>query len=50
MATIIYRRTIQVHVDKSDEDDAKVSADLKWQKFEKQHKGSFVDGSMLDEM
>tara|TARA_B100001029_G_C14709607_1_gene259328 strand:+ start:201 stop:515 length:315 start_codon:yes stop_codon:yes gene_type:complete len=96
MATLIYRRTMQVHMDKLDEamritteqakifkeltgndelvsfqiggnprticrqrmvqmdklgeDDSKVSADPKWQELEKQHKGVFVDGTMVDEM
>ena len=43
-------RQRMVEMDKLGDDDAKVSADPKWQELEKQHKGVFVDGSMIDEM
>ena len=43
-------RQRMVEMDKLGEDDSKVSNDPKWQELEKQHKGVFVDGSMVDEM
>ena len=43
-------RQRMVEMDKLGEDDSKVSADPKWQELEKQHKGVFVDGTMVDEM
>ena len=46
--TICRQRMVQM--DKLGEDDSKVSADPKWQELEKQHKGVFVDGTMVDEM
>jgi len=43
-------RQRMVDMDKLGEDDQKVSTDLKWKELEKQHKGIFVDGTMVDEM
>ena len=43
-------RQRMVEMDKLGEDDQKVSTDPKWQELEKQHKGVFVDGTMIDEM
>ena len=43
-------RQRMVEMDKLGEDDSKVSNDPKWQELEKQHKGVFVDGTMVDEM
>ena len=43
-------RQRMVEMDKLGEDDSKVSDDPRWQELEKQHKGVFVDGTMVDEM